>query len=482
MMTRKLIIFSLFAIAIMVCKAQEFSNPTLQQWTVKDAEYNDPQNGNPILPGYYADPCIIEDNGTFYIYATSDLKSWNDISQLAAWSSTDLKNWKCQYLNWPTKDQCVSKTGRSDGVWAPSIVKAPNGKFYMYVTAGREIWVGVADHPLGPWKNALEDNQPFIRHKEHFYVESIDAECFIDDDGEAYLYWGSSDSGFNIEGRCLAVKLNKDMVSFDDVPRDVTPPYYFEAPYMVKRNGTYYFMYSFGHTWDKTYQVRYATGTTPFGPWTEGMVRPILVANEKEDRITSTGHHTILNFKGKDYIVYHRFNTMEDYDIAAKLRQVSMDEITYTADGGIDHVLTTHRGVKPIVGTAQRINLALNAKVNSSSNFSPETKATFAVDENNGTLWIGGKSEEEWIVVDLDRTKQFSTIEIYPEYPIYTYQYKMDISEDGKQWTNIKNEMNNTQNGSPFEIQKKTKARFVRITMPNREKGPRPGIWEIKIY
>ena len=144
--------------------------------------------------------------------------------------------------------------------------------------------------------------------------------------------------------------------------------------------------------------------------------------------------------------------------------------------------MTTHRGVKPILGTAQRINLALNAKVNSSSNFSPETKATYAVDENNGTLWIGGKSEEEWIVVDLDRTKQFSTIEIYPEYPIYTYQYKMDISEDGKQWTNIKNEMNNTQNGSPFEIQKKTKARFVRITMPNREKGPRPGIWEIKIY
>lgn len=482
MATRNIIIYTLLAMLSMVCKGQEFQNPTLQQWTIDDAEYNDPKNGNPILPGYYADPCIIEDNGTFYIYATSDLKSWDDITQLAAWSSTDFKNWKCQYLNWPTKDQCVSKTGRKDGVWAPSIIKAPNGKFYMYVTAGREIWVGIANHPLGPWKNARKDNKPLIRHKEHFYVESIDAECFIDDDGQSYLYWGSSDSGFNIEGRCLAVKLNKDMTSFDGVPQDVTPPYYFEAPYMIKRNDTYYFMYSYGHTWDKTYQVRYATGPTPLGPWTEGMVRPILVANEKEDRIVSTGHHTMLHYKGKDYIVYHRFNTMEEYDIAAKLRQVSMDEITYTHNGGIDHVLTTHRGLQPIATRTERQNLAFNALVQSSSDLSAETKVAYAVDENNGTLWIGGKANEEWIIVDLQKTEQISTIEIYPEYPIYTYQYRVDISDNGKQWTNIKDAMNNTQNGSPFEIKKEVSAQFIRVTMPNSEKGPRPGIWEIKVY
>lgn len=352
----------------------------------------------------------------------------------------------------------------------------------MYVTAGREIWVGVANHPLGPWKNARKDNKPLIRHKEHFYVESIDAECFIDDDGQSYLYWGSSDSGFNIEGRCLAVKLNKDMTSFDGVPQDVTPPYYFEAPYMIKRNDTYYFMYSYGHTWDKTYQVRYATGPTPLGPWTEGMVRPILVANEKEDRIVSTGHHTMLHYKGKDYIVYHRFNTMEEYDIAAKLRQVSMDEITYTHNGGIDHVLTTHRGLQPIATRTERQNLAFNALVQSSSDLSAETKVAYAVDENNGTLWIGGKANEEWIIVDLQKTEQISTIEVYPEFPIYTYQYRVDISDNGKQWTNIKDAMNNTQNGSPFEIKKEVSAQFIRVTMPNSEKGPRPGIWEIKVY
>ena len=70
-------------------------NTTLQNWVNKDAKYDAPKNGNPIVPGYYADPTIIEDNGTFYMYATSDLTSWDAITKLGVWSSTDLKNWTC---------------------------------------------------------------------------------------------------------------------------------------------------------------------------------------------------------------------------------------------------------------------------------------------------------------------------------------------------------------------------------------------------
>ena len=56
MATRNIIIYTLLAMLSMVCNGQEFQNPTLQQWTIDDAEYNDSKNGNPILPGYYADP------------------------------------------------------------------------------------------------------------------------------------------------------------------------------------------------------------------------------------------------------------------------------------------------------------------------------------------------------------------------------------------------------------------------------------------
>lgn len=457
------------------------NNTTLQQWTIKDSSYNAPKNANPIIPGYYADPTIIEDNGTFYIYATSDLKSWNDISKMGVWSSTDLKNWTCSYLNWPTKEQAKTDTGLPDGVWAPSVVKAPNGKFYMYVTIGREVWVGVAAHPLGPWKNARSDNQPLIRHKEYFYVETIDAECFIDDDGEAYLYWGSSDSGFNIEGRCLAVKLNKDMASFEGTPKDVTPPYFFEAPYMLKENGTYYFMYSYGKTWDKTYQVRYATGKTPFGPWKEGIVRPILVANEKDDRITSTGHHTILNYKGKHYIVYHRFNTLGDYDISANLRQLAIDELIISSDGVMEHVLTTHRGTLPTI-ESKRKNLAFDAKATSSSDLNPISKASYVNDENNGTLWIGNSTASESIVLDFERETAIEDIEIYVEYPIYAYAYEISTSKNGTDWTTVDDQAKNTKIGSPMSFKQKLKTRYIKVTLKDNKIAPRPGIWEIKVY
>lgn len=482
MKIQKIFICLVLLYAIKALNAQSVANPILRDWTNTDPKYNDPQNGNPVLPGYYADPTIIEEKGIFYIYATSDLTSWNAITKLGVWSSSDLKNWKCQYLNWPTKEQCASNTGRPDGVWAPSVVKGTNGKFYMYVTVGREIWVGVAETPAGPWRNARPDNQPLIRHKEYYYVETIDAECFIDEDGQAYIYWGSSDSGLDIEGRCLAVKLNADMASFSGSPVDVTPPHYFEAPYMLKRNGIYYLMYSWGHTWDKTYQVRYATGNTPFGPWKEGMVRPILVANEKDDRITSTGHNTILNHNGKYYIIYHRFNTLNSYDISAKLRQVCADKLSFNPDGSIQHVVATHNSPWLIAKSNERTNIAFNAKVQSSSELGDSCKASFVNDENNGTLWIGGKSAEEWIMIDLEKNKPIREIEVYTEFPIYAYKYKIDISENGKDWTMLKDGMDNTKNGSPIVIKKNLNARFIRVSMPNAEGSPRPGIWEIKLY
>ena len=463
--------------------SQNPDQSVLDLWNKKDLGYNGPKTGNPLVPGYYADPTIIEDNGTFYIYATSDMPSWNDITKLAVWTSKDFVNWKCDYLNWPTKEACKSTTGTASGVWAPSVIKAPNGKFYMYVTIGQEIWVGVADKLAGPWKNALPNNQPLVHHKEYFYVETIDAECFVDDDGQAYLYWGSSNSGFDIEGRCLGVKLNPDMISFKGQPKDVTPPHYFEAPYMFKKNGTYYFSYSWGKTWDQTYQIRYATGPTPFGPWTEGMVRPILSTDEKDEKIKSTGHHSILKFKDKYYIVYHRFNTLDRYPIAQKLRQVAADELKFNPDGSIKRVVTTNKGVGILQDAANKINLAFNCTVTSSSNLdSGVTAAENAVDENNATPWIGGSYAQEWVMLDLGVVKSFNEIQLFPEFPIKSYQYKIEVSEDNKTWKLAEDQWENKKIGSPLITQSKLAMRFIRITMRNEKDNTRPGFWEVKIF
>lgn len=281
---------------------------------------------NPIVKGYFADPTILKENGVFYIYATID--PWGG-KELAVLETTDFKKFKRRRLNWPTKAACTSPTSGNSMVWAPAVRKGTDGKYYMYVSVGSEVWAGVSEHPLGPWKNAKADNIPLVSAKDFPLVHNIDADCFIDDDGQAYLYWGS---GFKwINGHCMAVKLKADMVSFDGAPQEVTPPFYFEGPHMIKRNGKYYLMFSEGKAIDATYQVGYAVGNSPLGPFKEGINRPIL-STTPDSTTYGPGHHTVFNEKGQDYILYHRIFPQKGKYV---LRQLCLDSLNFDQNGNI---------------------------------------------------------------------------------------------------------------------------------------------------
>lgn len=280
---------------------------------------------NPIVAGYYADPTIIKDKGIYYIYATID--PWGQ-AELGVLETKDFKTFTRKHINWPTKQACTSPTSNSNMVWAPSIRKA-NGKFYMYVAVGSEVWVGVSPHPLGPWKNAKPDNTPLVKSTDFPLVHNIDPDCFIDDDGQAYLYWGS---GFNwVNGHCMAVKLKKDMVTFDGIPQDITPPHYFEAPHLVKRNGLYYLMYSYGKAIDGTYQIRYSIGKSPLGPFKEGKNDPIL-STSADSTTFGPGHHTVFKEKGQYYILYHRIHRQKKEFV---LRELCIDSLNFDKEGNI---------------------------------------------------------------------------------------------------------------------------------------------------
>ncbi|NHA04175.1 family 43 glycosylhydrolase [Mucilaginibacter sp. HC2] len=280
---------------------------------------------NPITEGYYADPTVVKDHGVYYIYATID--PWGG-KELGVLETKDFKTFTQRHINWPTKEACTSSTSGDAMVWAPSVRKY-NGKFYMYVAVGSEIWVGVSEHPLGPWKNAKVDNSPLITKTDFPMVHNIDADCFIDDNGNAYLYWGS---GFNwVNGHCMAVKLKKDMISFDGTPKEITPPHYFEAPHMLKRNGIYYLMYSYGKAIDGTYQVRYSTSNTPFGPWTEGSYDPVL-STSPDSTTLGPGHHTVFKEKDQYYILYHRIHPQKKQYV---LRELCLDSLNFDKKGDI---------------------------------------------------------------------------------------------------------------------------------------------------
>lgn len=280
---------------------------------------------NPIHSGAFADPSVVHQNDTFYIYATIDPWGGNKLAVLA---TTDFINFEQKSLNWPTKQACISPTSNNNKVWAPSVIKAPNNKFYMYISIGSEIWAGVSNHPLGPWKNAKADSTPLVKGNLYPEYHMIDAECFIDSDNQAYLYWGS---GWNwVNGHCFVVKLNDDMLTFKSEIKDITPPNYFEAPFMLKQNNQYYLMYSDGMCTNRSYKVRYATGDNPFGPFSEGKNSPIL-STSQDSTTLGPGHHTVININKQHYIVYHRIKNNND-DL---LRELCMDSLNFDNKGNL---------------------------------------------------------------------------------------------------------------------------------------------------
>ncbi|MFA6403314.1 MAG: family 43 glycosylhydrolase [Salinivirgaceae bacterium] len=292
---------------------------------------------NPLFNGFHAaDPSIVNYDGNYYVYATID--PWGG-DELAVFVTKDFVSWEQKHINWPTKLACTSPTSKQNMVWAPSVVQAKDGKYYMYVSVGSEVWVGVSEHPLGPWKNIKNDNSPLIKSDYFPGFHMIDAECFIDEDNQAYLYWGSGSDWVN--GHCFVVKLKPDMFTFDGQPEDITPPNYFEAPFMLKRNGKYFLMYSNGKCTNSSYEVRYSVGETPYGPWKEGAESPIL-STSMDSTTVGPGHHTLFSANGQVYILYHRIRDKEPL-----LRELAIDSLHFDEKGNIMKVIP--QGIRKFV-------------------------------------------------------------------------------------------------------------------------------------
>jgi hypothetical protein len=438
-----------------------------------DVAWNAPGAGNPFAPGYYADPAIYYENGTFYVYATVDGPAWG-ATELALLTSGDLREWREHPVNWPNPK--TLKGGKCTNVWAPDIVKARNGKYYLYVSINHEVWVGVADKPQGPWKDAL-DGKPLVARKMDPKVHHIDPACFIDDDGQAYLYWGS---GWQWKrGPAYMARLNPDMISFAEKPRQIHPPFFFEGSYMIKRGGVYYYMFSDGRVSEDSYKVRYATSKSPEGPWIEGKNSPILETSA-DKTVHGPGHHSVLRNGNDYYIVYCRdANPLE----GNAYRQLAIDKMEFGPDGSILAVKPTHRS--PLAPDDHKNNLAYGKPVTASSSakgHGPEA----AVDGNNGTRWQaeGDASKPAWIQVDLGENAPYCQVSVDPEYALKRYDYKIEASPDGKSWEQLATRPGvplRPDRGGPWTTEFR-KARYVRVTfLPSKDSdAKRFSIWELK--
>lgn len=315
------------------------------------------RGGNPVLPGFHADPEILysENTGRYYIYSTTDgYPGWGGW-YFMCYSSDNLVEWKDEGIIFDVRKQTSWASGNA---WAPCIIeKKIDGKykyfFYYSGNAGqaKAIGVAVADSPTGPF---IDFGKPIINRRPMGQKngQQIDVDVFCDPDtGENYLYWGN--------GYMAGVRLNADMTSIDTTtvvrmtPRGGTKQDYSyrEAPYVFKRKGLYYFLWSVDDTGSPNYHVAYGTSENPLGP-IKVASEPVILSQDAEHEIYGTAHNSVLQIQGKDkwYIVYHRIN--KDYIDREKgpgwHREVCIDKLNFRKDGTIRPTRPTHKGVKRI--------------------------------------------------------------------------------------------------------------------------------------
>ncbi len=426
-------------------------------------------SGNPMLPGNFADPCILVHQDTFYIYATTG-------NEATVWYSPNFVDWKLTKLNWPTS------MGKPD-IWAPAVTQGTDGKFYFYTSTDHNIYAGVADHPKGPFNNLLGGDSIFIENRQWWEkMHSIDADCFIDDDGQAYLYWGS---GFDFkDGICAVGRLNEDMVSFREEPKLITPNEYFEGPHMMKRNGIYYLMYSDSLYYDSTYKVRYATSNSPMGPFTEGKNSPILKSTPNGE-VTGPGHHYTLKQGNQYYIVYHAHAKQEVKPNGDLIRQVFIDKLEFEDDGAIKPVMATERGVAlDFVNTDNLRKPVKPVAVKASAAVSAALSAEGAFDDDYGTLWAAPiTAPSPWLQADYGESISIKEIQPVFDLVMGDYEYRIEYSAQGTDWQLYAESNNAMAEAWPVSHQKEVEARFVRITILNQtQEKNRTGLWELKVY
>ena len=297
-----------------------------------------PSSGNPVFEGWYADPEGIIFGRQYWIYPTYSAPYEKQV-YFDAFSSPDLVQW--------TKHARILDTAAirwaKKAIWAPSIIEK-GGKYYLFfgandIQSDQEtggIGVAVADKPEGPFRDHI--GKPLV-DRFHNGAQPIDQFVFKDGN-DYYLIYG----GWR---HCNMARLNNDFtgfIPFEDgtVFKEVTPEKYVEGPFMFKKGGKYYFMWSEGGWTGPDYSVAYAVADSPLGPFK----RKGTILKQDPALATGAGHHSVIHNSRKDewYIVYHR-RPLGETDRNARV--TCIDRMYFDKEGNILPVKMTFEGVKP---------------------------------------------------------------------------------------------------------------------------------------
>lgn len=295
---------------------------------------------NPFIRDQFtADPSARVFNNKVYVFPSHDIQApdgkglrenWFCMEDYHVFSSENLTDWTDHGMIVSQYDApWVDSTSYS--MWAPDCIER-NGKYFFYFPSntnvidanGRKgfgIGVAIADKPEGPY-TPQKDNIEGIK--------GIDPNILIDNDGQAYIYWS--------QGHIFVAKLKENMVELDSEPMiipNLPEKGLKEGPWVFERNGIYYL--TFPHVENKTERLEYAIGDNPMGPF-----KMTGVIMDESPTGCWTNHHSIVAYNKQWYLFYHHNDLSPDFD---KNRSVRIDSLFFNADGTIQKVEPTLRGV-----------------------------------------------------------------------------------------------------------------------------------------
>lgn len=296
---------------------------------------------NPFITDQFtADPTARVFNDRVYVFPSHDIRceegqgrgpTWFCMEDYHVFSSDDLTDWTDHGMIVSQNDVQWADTN-TYSMWAPDCIER-NGKYYFYFPTiirdtvkywrGYGIGVAIADKPEGPYSVEPEPIEN---------VRGIDPNIFIDEDGQAYLYWS--------QGHIFGAKLKENMLELASEPKilgdlPALDKGLKEGPFVFERNGIYYMTYP--HVENKTERLEYAIGDNPLGPFKFAGV----IMDESPSGCW-TNHHSIIEFKDQWYLFYHHNDLSPDFD---KNRSIRVDSLFFNKDGTIQKVIPTLRGV-----------------------------------------------------------------------------------------------------------------------------------------
>jgi hypothetical protein len=423
-----------------------------------------------------ADASIIDVDGTFYLYATTDGmgKHLSTAGMPVVWMSKDFETWSFKGSTMPSDFDLK--------YWAPSAPVQRNGKWFCYPTLDGQITATVAPSPMGPF--LAPDGSHVTRAQwKPFSIpqkSSIDAEVFTDDDGQSYMLWS----------RRRIIKLKPDLLTTDGPVVTIATKRqgYSEGPAFFKRKGIYYYLYTLGG--GENYQYAYMMSkVSPMGPW-EAPEQDIISTSDKAQGIYGPGHGCFFHPQGSDqwYFAYLEFGR------SSTNRQTYVDKMDFNADGTIRPITLTKKGVGAIRPQAKTTpNLALKGKAiasstmrdyrvplgdNKDTNRTESYGAEFAIDGSNGSRWMAdGKDKTPQWTLDLGAVCTITRTEAYFVRPTAGHAYRLEASVDGQNWL-LYGGHDDVIQQSPHTDTKKAQVRYLRLTVTQGI----PGLWDFRVY